>query len=117
MMVSTGPTVLLLTNEAASGTKTLDASHSWFAPLVTAMAGSLPMSAPPHSWIAAPRMTDIPMPRLKIARCSWLNPSVNAVATVIIVLVAIGTVIASYLIARAERERAKAIAQAQRADG
>ena len=46
-----------------------------------------------------------------------LNPSVNAVATVIITLVAIGTVVASVLIARAERERTKAIAQAQRDDG
>jgi putrescine transport system permease protein len=36
---------------------------------------------------------------------------------VIITLVAIGTVVASILIARAERERAKAIAQAQRDDG
>jgi putrescine transport system permease protein len=42
---------------------------------------------------------------------------VNAIATVIITVVAIGTVLASYLIVRAERERAKAIAQAQRDDG
>ena len=37
--------------------------------------------------------------------------------TVIVALVSIGTLVASYVIARNERERAKAIAQAQRDDG
>ena len=35
-----------------------------------------------------------------------LNPSVNAVATLIILVVSIGVIVASYLIARAERRRA-----------
>jgi putrescine transport system permease protein len=44
-----------------------------------------------------------------------LNPTVNAVATVIVVVVAIGVVLASYLIARAERNRSLEMAQANRA--
>ena len=68
------------------------------------------------AFLSGPGSTTMPLVIFSRARLG-LNPSVNAVATVIIVLVAIGTVIASYLIARAERERAKAIAQAQRADG
>jgi putrescine transport system permease protein len=44
-----------------------------------------------------------------------LNPSVNAVATLIIVLVAIGVVVAGYLIARAERRRTLEMAAARRA--
>jgi putrescine transport system permease protein len=44
-----------------------------------------------------------------------LNPSVNAVATVIVVAVAIGVVVASYLIARAERNRLLEVASADRA--
>jgi ABC-type spermidine/putrescine transport system permease subunit I len=44
-----------------------------------------------------------------------LNPSVNAVATITVVLVAIGVVVASYLIARAERRRALEMAAAARA--
>ena len=43
-----------------------------------------------------------------------LNPSVNAVATVIVVVVAIGVVIASYMIARAERNRSLEVAAANR---
>ena len=44
-----------------------------------------------------------------------LNPSVNAVATVMIVIVAIGVVVASWLIARGERRRAQERAAATRA--
>ena len=43
-----------------------------------------------------------------------LNPGVNAVATVIVVIVAIGVVLASYFIARAERQRSRELAAAAR---
>ena len=65
------------------------------------------------AFLNGPGSTTMPLVIFSRARLG-LNPSVNAVATVVITLVAIGTVVASYLIARAERERAKAIAQAQR---
>jgi putrescine transport system permease protein len=68
------------------------------------------------AFLNGPGSTTMPLVIFSRARLG-LNPSVNAVATVIITLVAIGTVVASYLIARAERERALAIAQAQRDDG
>ena len=68
------------------------------------------------AFLSGPGSTTLPLVIFSRAR-RGLDPSVNAVATVIITIVAIGTVIASYLIARAERERAKAIAQAQRDDG
>ena len=68
------------------------------------------------AFLNGPGSTTMPLVIFSRARLG-LNPSVNAVATVIITLVAIGTVVASYMIARAERERAKAIAQAQRDDG
>ncbi len=65
------------------------------------------------AFLNGPGSTTMPLVIFSRARLG-LNPSVNAVATVVITLVAIGTALASYLIARAERERAKAIAQAQR---
>ena len=68
------------------------------------------------AFLNGPGSTTMPLVIFSRARLG-LNPSVNAVATVIITLVAIGTVVASVLIARAERERTKAIAQAQRDDG
>ena len=67
------------------------------------------------AFLNGPGSTTMPLVIFSRARLG-LNPSVNAVATVIITLVAIGTVVASVLIARAERERTKAIAQAQRDD-
>jgi len=67
------------------------------------------------AFLNGPGSTTMPLVIFSRARLG-LNPSVNAVATVIITLVAIGTVVASVLIARAERERNKAIAQAQRDD-
>ena len=45
-----------------------------------------------------------------------LDPSVNAVATVIIVVVAIGVALASILVARAERRRAAEVSAAYRDD-
>jgi putrescine transport system permease protein len=68
------------------------------------------------AFLSGPGSTTMPLVIFSRARLG-LNPSINAVATVIITIVGIATVIASYLIARAERERAKAIAAAQRADG
>jgi putrescine transport system permease protein len=44
-----------------------------------------------------------------------LNPSVNAIATIIVIVVAVGVVLASYLIARAERRRQQEMASATRA--
>jgi putrescine transport system permease protein len=65
------------------------------------------------AFLSGPGSTTMPLVIFSRARLG-LNPTVNAVATVIITIVAIGTIIASILIARAEKERAKAIAQAQR---
>jgi putrescine transport system permease protein len=65
------------------------------------------------AFLSGPGSTTMPLVIFSRARLG-LNPSVNAIATVIITIVAIGTVIASILIARAEKERAKAIAQASR---
>jgi putrescine transport system permease protein len=67
------------------------------------------------AFLSGPGSTTMPLVIFSRARLG-LNPSVNAIATVIVTVVAIGTVVTSYLIARAERERTKAIAQAQRAD-
>jgi putrescine transport system permease protein len=43
-----------------------------------------------------------------------LNPSVNAIATVVVVVVSIGVIAASYAIARAERRRLREMAEAAR---
>lgn len=66
------------------------------------------------AFLSGPGATTMPLVIFSRARLG-LNPSVNAVATVIIVLVAIGVVLASYLIARAERRRSQEMAAAQRA--
>lgn len=66
------------------------------------------------AFLSGPGATTMPLVIFSRARLG-LNPSVNAVATVIIVLVAIGVVVASYLIARAERRRTLEMAAAQRA--
>ena len=68
------------------------------------------------AFLSGPGSTTMPLVIFSRARLG-LNPSVNAVATVIIALVTIGTVIASVLIVRAEKDRARAIAHAQRDDG
>lgn len=68
------------------------------------------------AFLSGPGATTMPLVIFSRARLG-LNPSVNAVATVIIVLVAVGVVVASYLIARAERERTRAMAAAQRGGG
>lgn len=66
------------------------------------------------AFLSGPGSTTLPLVIFSRARLG-LNPSVNAVATLTIALVGTVTVIASVLIARAERERANAMAQAQRA--
>jgi putrescine transport system permease protein len=66
------------------------------------------------AFLSGPGATTMPLVIFSRARLG-LNPSVNAVATIIVVLVAVGILIASYLIARAERQRALDMAAANRA--
>jgi putrescine transport system permease protein len=66
------------------------------------------------AFLSGPGATTMPLVIFSRARLG-LNPSVNAVATIIVVLVAIGVVVASYLIARAERQRTLEMAAANRA--
>jgi len=65
------------------------------------------------AFLSGPGSTTMPLVIFSRARLG-LNPSVNAVATVIIVIVAIATVLISWLIVRAERDRQRAMAQAAR---
>jgi len=66
------------------------------------------------AFLSGPGSTTMPLVIFSRARLG-LNPSVNAVATLIIVVVFIGVVAASYFIARAERQRQKEMAAAARA--
>ena len=66
------------------------------------------------AFLSGPGSTTMPLVIFSRARLG-LNPTVNAVATVIVVVVAIGVVAASYFIARAERNRMRDIAAANRA--
>ena len=66
------------------------------------------------AFLSGPGATTMPLVIFSRARLG-LNPSVNAIATLIITLVAIGVVVASYLIARRERIRAAEVAAAARA--
>src|SRR5689334_1510179 len=54
MVVSVGPHVPLVTKQLLSVTKTFFASQHWLYRLSTDFAGSSPIRAPPHSWMAAP---------------------------------------------------------------
>lgn len=65
------------------------------------------------AFLSGPGSTTMPLVIFSRARLG-LNPSVNAVATVIIVIVAIGVVAASYWMARAERRRQSEMAAANR---
>ena len=65
------------------------------------------------AFLSGPGSTTMPLVIFSRARLG-LNPSVNAVATVIVFVVAIGVVVASYFIARAERHRSRELAQANR---
>jgi putrescine transport system permease protein len=66
------------------------------------------------AFLSGPGSTTMPLVIFSRARLG-LNPSVNAVATITVAVVAIGVVVASYLIARAERRRAQEVAAATRA--
>jgi putrescine transport system permease protein len=65
------------------------------------------------AFLSGPGATTMPLVIFSRARLG-LNPSVNAVATLIVVVVAIGVVAASYMIARAERKRTLEMAAASR---
>ena len=66
------------------------------------------------AFLSGPGATTMPLVIFSRARLG-LNPSVNAVATIIVALVSIGVLVASYLIARAERQRTLEMAAANRA--
>ena len=65
------------------------------------------------AFLSGPGSTTMPLVIFTRARLG-LNPSVNAVATLIIVTVAVGVVLASWLIARKERQRQRDMAAAAR---
>ena len=67
------------------------------------------------AFLSGPGATTMPLVIFSRARLG-LNPSVNAVATLIVAVVAIGVVIASLLIARNERRRAADMAAAARGE-
>ncbi len=65
------------------------------------------------AFLSGPGATTMPLVIFSRARLG-LNPSVNAIATVVVVIVAIGVTIASYVIAQQERRRSREVAAAQR---
>ncbi|NRF69817.1 ABC transporter permease subunit [Aquincola sp. S2] len=65
------------------------------------------------AFLSGPGSTTMPLVIFSRARLG-LNPSVNAVATIIVAIVAIGVLMASYAIARAERRRQQELAAAAR---
>ena len=65
------------------------------------------------AFLSGPGSTTMPLVIFSRARLG-LNPSVNAVATIIVLVVAVGVVLASLAIARAERRRAQELAAAAR---
>jgi putrescine transport system permease protein len=65
------------------------------------------------AFLSGPGATTMPLVIFSRARLG-LNPSVNAVATITVTVVAIGVLVASYLIARAERQRQQDMASAVR---
>jgi putrescine transport system permease protein len=65
------------------------------------------------AFLTGPGATTMPLVIFSRAKLG-LNPSVNAVATIIVVVVAIGVIAASYLIARGERRRQQEMAAAFR---
>jgi putrescine transport system permease protein len=65
------------------------------------------------AFLSGPGATTMPLVIFSRARLG-LSPSINAVATLIILTVSIGVIVASYMIARAERRRAQDMAAAQR---
>ena len=65
------------------------------------------------AFLTGPGATTMPLVIFSRAKLG-LNPSVNAVATIIVVIVGLGVVAASYLIARTERRRQQEMAAAFR---
>ena len=66
------------------------------------------------AFLSGPGSTTMPLVIFSRARLG-LNPTVNAVATIVVAVVAFGVVVASYMIARAERRRQQETAAAKRA--
>ena len=66
------------------------------------------------AFLSGPGATTMPLVIFSRARLG-LNPSVNAVAAIIVAVVSVGVVVTSYYIARAERRRALEAAEAVRA--
>lgn len=66
------------------------------------------------AFLSGPGSTTMPLVIFSRARLG-LNPSVNAVATLIVLMVSIGVIVASYMIARAERRRQQEMSAATRA--
>jgi len=66
------------------------------------------------AFLSGPGATTLPLVIFSRARLG-LNPSVNAVATLIVAVVAVGVVAASYWIARNERRRSQELARAGQA--
>lgn len=66
------------------------------------------------AFLSGPGSTTMPLVIFSRARLG-LNPSVNAIATITVVVVSIGVLVASWLIARAERRRQQELSAAARA--
>ena len=66
------------------------------------------------AFLSGPGSTTMPLVIFSRARLG-LNPSVNTIASITVLVVSIGIVIASFLIARAERNRSRDMAAAARA--
>jgi putrescine transport system permease protein len=65
------------------------------------------------AFLSGPGSTTLPLVIFSRARLG-LNPSVNAIATVVVVIVAVGVTIASIMIARQERRRSNEMTSARR---
>ncbi len=65
------------------------------------------------AFLSGPGSTTMPLVIFSRARLG-LDPTVNAVATITVVIVAIGVLLTSYIIARGERRRAQELASANR---
>ncbi|MFY9513884.1 MAG: ABC transporter permease subunit [Rubrivivax sp.] len=66
------------------------------------------------NFLSGPGATTMPLVIFSRAKLG-LNPSVNAIAAITVAVVAVGVLVASYLIARAERQRTLDLAAANRA--
>jgi putrescine transport system permease protein len=65
------------------------------------------------AFLSGPGSTTLPLVIFSRARLG-LNPSVNAIATVVVSIVAVGVTIASLMIARQERRRSNEMTSARR---